>query len=313
MNEADSDRRSRWRGQAGRLEVWYTTLSDPVTGSGVWVHHEMVAPTDGGAPWAHGWIVVFEPGSPPLLRRFGPARWSVPGSGFTCGAVRYDETRAGSVLAGQAGDLTWHLTSTRAGGTLYTFPRWVWQRELLPAAQVVPGPTASFSGTVRVGDRELVLHEAPGADARIYGHGNAERWGWLHADLGDGEACEVVAAVSVRPGLNRLPPLPLVKFRLGSGDWPRDPLLAAPGMRVRLHRDGFEVRGRVGRRRVRIVVDLPETETVEVDYRDPDGADLLCRNSLRASASIELLRGRAVERAWNLDGIAHAEVGGFRA
>ena len=307
MTQTNPDRRSRWRGQAGRLEVWYTTLTDPVTGAGVWIHHELVAPTDGGPAYGHGWIAVFEPGAPPLLRRFGPEPWPAPGSGFACGAVRYDGT-----LAGAAGDVTWELTSTEADETLHTFPRWAWQRELLPAAQVVPRPTARFSGTVRVGGRELVLRDAPGADARIYGHGNAERWGWLHADLGHGEVCEVVAAVSTRPGLNRLPPLPLVRFRLSAGDWPRDPLVAAPGLRARLRRDGFEVHGRVGRRRVRIVVDLPETETVEVDYRDPDGAALLCRNSLRASASVELLRGHMVERTWTLDRVAHAEVGGFR-
>lgn len=308
MITTNPDLHSRWRGQAGRLEVWYTTLTDPATGTGVWIHHELVAPSDGGAPWAHGWIAVFEPDAPPVLRRFGPAPWTTPAAGFTCGAVRYDGT-----LAGRAGDVSWELTSTRTDETLYTFPRWAWERELLPAAQIVPRPTARFSGTVQVGSRELVLHDAAGADARIYGHGNAERWGWLHADLGDGEVCEVVAAVSTRPGLNRLPPLPLVRLRLATGDWPRDPLVAALGMRARLHRDGFEVHGRMGRRRVRIVVDLPEAETVEVDYRDPDGAGLLCRNSLRASASVELLRGHTVERAWKLDRVAHAEVGGFRA
>lgn len=307
MTTMDPDLRSRWGGQPGRLEVWYTTLTDPATGTGVWIHHELVAPSDGGAPWAHGWIAVFERDVPPVLRRFGPEPWSRPATGFACGAVRYDGT-----LAGRAGDITWELASTRTDETLYTFPRWAWQRELLPAAQIVPRPTARFSGTVRVGRRELVLRDAAGADARIYGHGNAERWGWLHADLGDGEVCEIVAAVSTRPGLNRLPPLPLVKFRLTTGDWPRDPLVAAPALRARLHRGGFEVRGGAGRRRVRIVVDLPEAETVEVDYRDPDGAGLLCRNSLRASASVELLRGHTVERAWKLDRVAHAEVGGFR-
>jgi hypothetical protein len=163
-----------------------------------------------------------------------------------------------------------------------------------------------------MGDRELVLREASGADARIYGHGNARRWGWLHADLGNGEVCEVVAAVSMRPGLDRLPPLPLVRFRLAAGDWPRDPPAAAPGLRARLRDNGFEIRGRVGRRRVRIHVELPEVETVEVDYRDPDGAALLCRNSLLASASVEILRGDTVERSWQLDSTAHAEVGGFR-
>ena len=40
----------RWRGQPGRLEVWYLTATDPATGTGLWLHHEVVAPT-GGGPW----------------------------------------------------------------------------------------------------------------------------------------------------------------------------------------------------------------------------------------------------------------------
>jgi hypothetical protein len=298
---------SRWRGTPGRLEVWYTTVSDPVTGTGLWIHHELVAPADGGAAQAHGWIAVLEPDAPPVLRRFGPRPWSDPGTGFACGDVRYD-----GPLVGRAGDVAWDLTSTGTAPTLYTFPRWAWRRELLPAAQVVPRPTGRYSGTVRVGDRALVLRDAPGADARIYGHGNARRWGWLHADLGGGDVCEVVAAVSTRPGLDRLPPLPLVRLRLDGGDAPRDPLLAAVRLRARLRRDGFEVAGSLGRRRLRIAVDLPEAETVEVDYADPDGGALLCRNSERATATVELLRGGAVERSWRLEGTAHAEVGGFR-
>ena len=302
MTATEPDLRSRWRGQPGRLEVWYTTLTDPATGTGVWIHHELVAPSDGGAAWGHGWVAVFEPGAPPVLERFGPEPWTSPSDGFACGAVRYD-----GALAGSAGAVSWELTSDGPDRTLYTFPRWAWRRELLPAAQVVPRPAARYSGVLRVGDRELVLRDAPGADARIYGHGNAQRWGWLHADLGGGDACEVVAAVSMRPGLNRLPPLPLVRLRLGGDDAPGDPLLASFGLRATLRRDGFDVRGRLGRRRLSIGVDLPGVETVDVDYRDPDGAPLLCRNSERATARIEL-----AGRSWVLDGTAHAEVGGFR-
>lgn len=305
MTATDEDvQRSRWRGQLGRLEVWYTTLTDPVTGTGVWLHHELVAPADGGPAWAHGWITVSEPGTRPLLRRFGPGEWPSPASGFALGEVRYD----GAVLAGAAGEVSWRLeVADPSPRPLYTFPRWAWEHELLPAAQVVARPTAAYTGVVRVGDRELVLTGAPGADARIYGHGNARRWCWLHADLGDGEAVELVAAVSMRPGLDRLPPLPLVAFRLRDGDRPRDTLLAAIGLRARLRRDGFTVTGRLGRQRLRVEVDLPDGATVDVDYRDPDGAALLCRNSTLADATIRL-----GDRAWALDGCAHAEVGGFR-
>lgn len=287
----DDLQRPRWRGQPGRLEVWYSTFTDPVSGTGVWLHHEVVAPTDGAPAFGHGWVVVTEPGTPPLLRRFDLAGPTFDG-----------------VLTGSAAEVSWHIESGgRPQQPLWTFPRWAWRRELLPAAQVVPRPSARHSGTVRIGERDLTITDAPGADARIYGHGNARRWCWLHADLDDGEAVEVVAAVSTRPGLDRLPPLPLVAFRLRDGDRPRDTLLAAVGLRARLHSDGFTVTGRLGRERLRIDVDLPDEATVEVDYRDPDGAALLCRNSTLADASISL-----GDRSWTLDARAHAEVGGFR-
>ncbi|NKE29200.1 hypothetical protein FVP32_23920, partial [Mycobacterium tuberculosis] len=61
----------RWRGAAGRLEVWYATLSDPLTRTGLWVHCETVAPTTGG-PYAHGWVTWFPPDAPPGTERFGP-------------------------------------------------------------------------------------------------------------------------------------------------------------------------------------------------------------------------------------------------
>src|SRR5690348_16917477 len=185
---------SRWRGQPGRLEVWYSSLTDPATGTGIWIHHEVVAPADAGAAFAHGWIAVFEPGASPLLRRFGPEPWQEPLRGFSCGTVRYDGD-----LTGSAGEVSWELAAEATDAPLYTFPRWAWRREVLPAAQVVPRPNTRYSGTVQLADRRLTLRDAVGADARIYGQGNARRWGWLHADLGGGDVCEVVAAVSMRP------------------------------------------------------------------------------------------------------------------
>jgi hypothetical protein len=301
--------RSRWRGQAGRLEVWYTTLTDPATGTGVWVHHELVAPRDGRAAYAHGWAAVFPPGEDPVLGRFGPHPWE-PSPAFTVPDVSMD---AGA-LRGRAGALSWDLTAREGGPPLFTFPRWAWRREALPAAQVVAAPSAVFSGTVRHGDRVLNVRDAPGATARIYGHGNARRWAWLHADLGDGDVCEVVAAVSTRPGLDRLPPLPFVRLRVGGTEWPAgDALLAAPRMRARIGLPSWTVGGRSGDRMIRVDVTQPPGETLAVDYTDPDGSRAVCHNSERADAVITLLRRTAgrweLDRRWRLDGTAHAEVG----
>ena len=297
---------SRWRGEPGRLEVWYTTLT------GLWLHHELVAPLDGSPAYAHGWAAVFPGDGRPVLARFGPVRWrETTGSDvFAAG----DVTVAPDRLRGKAGDVSWDLTATGGGEPLYTFPRWAWERELLPAAQIVPAPTARFTGTVQYGQSTVEYDGAPGGTARIYGHGNAQRWAWLHADLGDGDVCEVVAAVSTRPGLRLLPPLPLVRLRVGGEDLPAaDPLLAARRFRLRLDSPQWTVRGRFGDRRLAVTVTQPPQRTVSVDYTNPDGTRAVCHNSERADAAIELDRfgpdGWHREHSWTLAGTAHAEVG----
>lgn len=236
---------ARWHGQPGRLEVWYATLTDPDSGLGLWIHHELVARTDGSTR-LHGWATAFVPGERPVSGRFGPVDVAAmdaphladpedPEDPATRAYVRVGVVSAGpDRLQGEAGALRWRLKVRDGGEPLFTFPRWSWRSEVLPAAQVVPSPSATFSGEVRVGDRMFRLREATGAVARIYGHGYGSRWGWLHADLGGGDVLELVAAVSTRPGLRHLPPLPLLQLRAGGRDWPRSPLLAAPLLRARL-------------------------------------------------------------------------------
>ena len=306
----------RWRGQRGRLEVWYTTLTDPATGTGVWIHHELVAPSDGGPPRAHGWAAVFPTDQEPSFGRFGPVPWQEPQSGvaFAAGQVEVTAARLSGVTDGPAA-LAWDLNQHGGGEPLFTFPRWAWERELLPAAQIVPAPAARFTGTVRWRAGALSVHDAPGASARIYGHGNARRWAWLHADLGAGDVCEIVAAVSTRPVLRALPPLPFVRLRLGGVDWPtRDPLLAALRLRARIGLPTWTATGRSGDRRIRVEVTQPPEATLAVDYTNPDGSPTVCRNTERATAEITLdrrVRGSwTAEGHWRLDGTAHAEVGG---
>ena len=292
---------ARWRGQPGRLEVWYTTVTDPATGTGLWLHTELIAPTTGAAAYVHGWAAVFPPGEAPTWERFGPAP--------AAGALPPSE------LVGAAGDVSWELVRTDDGGPpLWTFPRYAWERELLPAAQVVPAPSATYDGVVRFGSRELSLVAARGASARIYGHGNARRWGWLHCDLGGDDVLELVSAVSTRPGLSSLPPLTLLQLRLDGVDRPRDPLRTAPLLRARLGLPDWQVRGLLGSHsRITVRVHQDPARSVAVGYADPDGATATCHNSEVATADIVLERlglgGWRREREWRLDRTAHAEIG----
>jgi len=204
--------RPRWDGKGHRLEVWYSTFTNPATGEGFWLHYETVAPVE-GEPYAHGWAAVFPPDGPARAERFGPLPVGGPGAAspewFRAGDAVVDATS----MVGRAGDLSWDLRYKDEAPPLFTFPKWSWEREILPASQVVPFPTATIEGTFVDGGRTVQLSGARGNLARIYGHGNAERWAWLHADLGGGDVCEVVTAVANRPGMRRLRPVSFVADR----------------------------------------------------------------------------------------------------
>ena len=298
----------RWQGQPHRLEVWYATFTDARTKDGYWLHHEVVAPDEGDA-YAHGWIAVFPVGQAPDVRRFGPAPPDERGPAwFSAAGASVDE----AALRGGAGDASWDLTYADTSAPLYTFPSWSWEKEVLPASQIVPFPAARFSGTVAFAGRVAELDGAVGALARIYGHGNAERWGWLHADLGGGDVLEVVAGAPRKRGPVAIPPVPLIQLRLDGEDWPDDSVKAAPRARAKVALPHWSVKVVSGHRRLLVDVTVPEDASVTLSYTDPDGATATCTNSERADAEIVLQRWDGDwrdDRHWSLRGTAHAEVG----
>lgn len=302
----DGDTRSattpRWRGEPGRLEVWYATLSDPATRAGLWLHCETVAPTRGAdGAYAHGWATWFAPDGPPRTERFGPVPTD-PATGpwwFDADGVRVGDQR----LSGAAGSLAWELSWADTGPPLWTFPRAAWERELLPGAQVVIAPTADFTGSLTIAGTALPIDGWRGAVAHIYGHGNAKRWGWVHADLGNGDVVEAVTAVSLKPGLRRLAPMAFIRFRIDGKDWPTNPL---PSLRMRttLGVAHWQLEGRIGGRRVLIRIDQPPEKCVSLQYTDPDGGQAVCTNTEQADIHVEI-----DDRQWSVLGTGHAEVG----
>ncbi|SMQ14569.1 hypothetical protein SAMN06272771_0868 [Streptomyces sp. Ag82_O1-12] len=311
---ADTFSAPRWQGESGRTEVWYTTLTDPHTGTGVWLHHELVAPTDGSAAFAHGWAAVFPPDEPVQHERFGPEEWSGAKEGYTLSAV----TAVAGKLSGTAGGLRWDLAERASDAPLFTFPRWSWRHPLLPAAHMLPAARATYSGTVSYNGTTVNVVGAPGASARIYGHGNGQKWAWLHADLDDENVLEVVAATSRKPGLRRLPPMVFLRLRTRGQTWPRRAERSAVGwaglgrFRCAIGLPSWSVAGRVGLRRIRVVVTQPEERTLALDYADPDGSPATCHNSERADVHVVVERWWGSWRTaaeWQLSATAHAEVG----
>ena len=304
-SDIDGAGRPRWRGQPGRLEVHYLTATDERTGTGLWLHHEVVAPTSGEA-YAHGWLATFPIGAPPSYERFGPEPVGERPDDVWFHTA--DTTMTPTTARGSCGTRNWDLEWDAGDRPLWTFPQWAWRRQALPAAQVLPTPRTRVTGAV-----DGTHFAGPGGVAHIYGHGNAQRWAWLHADLGDGDVLELVAATARRPGLRSLPPLPLLQLRCEGVDWPRDPLVAAPLLRAAIGAGGFRVRGIVGTRRVHVTVTMPPDRCVALDYADPDGATATCTNTERADVTVATqdltARGWRTRRSWQLDGTGHAEIG----
>lgn len=290
----------RWRGKPGRLEVWYATFTNPATRAALWVHCETVAPT-AGEPYALGWATWFPAEGPPRTERFGPEPVQ-PASGpdwfRAAGAVVGPEK-----LSGHARSIAWDLSWKDTAAPLWTFPRLAWERELLPGAQVGLAPTADFTGALTIDGSTVAVDNWRGNVAHIYGHGNAKRWAWVHADLGDGDVLEAVAAVSHKPGLNRLSPLAFIRLRVDGKDWPTSGL---PSLRIRttLGVQHWQLEGRIGRRDVLIRVDQPPERCVSLEYTDPDGGKCVCTNTEQADVYVEL-----GDRRWAVQGTGHAEVG----
>ena len=304
----------RWDGSRDRMEVWYATFTDPATGEGFWLHWEVLARTDGSTQ-AYGWAAAFPPDEPPTVERFGPEPviGGVPPAGegtwFDAAGARVGP----GVMAGETRTMSWDLAYRDAAPPLFTFPSYVWHRQLLPSAQCVPWPSMEVSGTFTVGERTVNLDKARGGLSRIYGHGNAQHWGWLHADLGDGDVLEIVAAKGRRPGLRLVPPKVFAQLRVDGADWPSDPVVTAGTSRARLDLPRWYATVTTATKRLRVAVRVPPTSSVTLEYRDPDDAQAFCTNSCRADAEVRLERRAGLtwqpERRWSLRGTAHAEIG----
>ena len=222
----------RWDGRPGRLEVWYDTLTDPATGTGVWLHHELVAPTPvpERPAYSHGWIAVFPPDGPRCGSGSAPARWATD-PWFTCGEdVRSEPGRR----SGRTASLSWDLTVADGGDAALHLPR----RHVAPGAPPgrpdPPAPTATYRGTVTAGGRTLVLDGARGGRPASTATATPNGGGGSMPTSGTATCSRWWPPPPRRRGLDRLRPLPFVRLRLdGPGPAGRrpgpDPVPVPPG------------------------------------------------------------------------------------
>jgi hypothetical protein len=311
----------RSNGSDPRLEVWYFTMTDEKTKIGCWFHVEAVTKTDGEI-YIDYWLAVFYPDKAPGYYKSGPVACKI----FEIEGKRYLGTKDqyhneiismpqlrlwSEGVSGSVGECEFKFNWTDVTKPLYTFPKWAWEKELLPAAQVLPGPAARIEGEVIIKTKHLKL-AGRGGLARIYGHGSAENWAWLHADLPNNAVLEIVLAKPRNKALSKLGYAGIVRLRYLNRDFPKDSIASAVLFKGKPDLPNWAIRGTVGRTRLSVMVEIPRDKSVEVPYVDPDSSKAYCVNSAVATASIILEKRKSkwqTVETWNLIGSAHAEVG----
>ncbi len=313
---AETDNLPRWGGRPGGFEAWHLTLTEPLSGQGVWIRAGLVAPTKGPA-WGTAAFAAFDPANPE--RTFGMQERH-PGGGFTLGGPdRY--LRTGDVeigpgfvrggLAAGGRQARFDLTFPTGASTSSLLPQPATRGPLGAAALMTPNPHAPISGVVAVDGDELALDGVAGSQSHTYGRRRPERWAWARcASFEDDDSVFEAFTGQVRRGRYVTPFLTTVLLRR-KGTWTRF-------TRLRSQRD-FSMgywRIDVADRRHRLTgrVEAPAVALVRSRLEDPDGSERHAHQTAMASCRLALFERRpgGFEEVAVLEshGLAHAEWAG---
>jgi hypothetical protein len=309
----------RWNRQPGHYEVYYLTLTDPISGVGAWIRYTMVAPVHGSEPaTASLWFLTMEPRVGVFGRK---ASFPIEELGETADPFELriaTATLTDASMAGQFEDVSWDLRwapTERAYETVHAA-----LRPVASTILVLPHAAIEVDGHIGYGGRRLELAGARGGQAHLWGSKHASSWAWAHCndfvtDRGEPADDVFVDGVSVfvsRFGREVGPNTPVVGRIDGQDFRSTSPLrVLRNSSTFELQSWRFEAVG--GDRRLVGEVNAERDQLAGVTYHDPDGELAYCYNSETASMGLELYErsGRLGQwrhsRTLRADGRAHFE------
>ena len=277
----------RWDGGPGHYEVWFLTLTDPGSGTGVWIRFAIHAPDDPSrAAECSLWFVTIDPNGERLARRA-----TFPADDLAAQAEPFRITIREAELssrgtAGAFDDVSWELRwdpSDRPGLPVHPLLE---KARLARTMYVIPQPNVAVQGSVTAGGRTIDVSGARAAQAHLWGSKHASRWGWTHAaDLESlegeprpGDWIDGISIVSQRFGRDVGPSTAVVGTLLGEPFAATNPIsvLRAKAEHGLTH---YRVETSTRSRRIAFEVDAPREALVGVTYEDPDGELMRCWNT----------------------------------
>lgn len=297
----------RWTAAArGCYEVYYLTLNDLASETGYWIRYVVQAPeiTERSVE-LELWFAFFDRRNPErsfgvferrplatLESRAAPFRLGFGGG--PVGGRRFEPAELRHGLArGEVGHggrrVRWHLEWPAESEPVLPFPEALYSSGDLPGAMIYSYPATEFNGTIEIGDRRLVIEDAPGEQSHIWGGKHPPHWLWAHCNRFDDDPAGYLEVSCVPASADGPPPVHMLIARVHG----REVRLIAP-------LDGSaatseSVPGRWSfaaeseRERIELEVNCPLELILEAPYTDPDGSGCFCLHSDLASCRLRLL------------------------
>ncbi|HVP00981.1 MAG TPA: hypothetical protein VMT10_00310 [Solirubrobacteraceae bacterium] len=279
----------RWDGSPGHYEVWFITLTDGASGTGVWIRFALHAPDHAPADCSL-WFLVMRPDGTRFAARERLGAELLREEGGPTRLVIADCELSARGSAGAFGEVRWELRWDPAPAPGLPVHPAIERLRLAKTMFVIPQPSVAIEGTVAFGGQSLELSGAHGAQAHLWGSKHADSWGWAHAaelETLDGEPrpgdwIDGISIIARRMGRSVGPSTSVVGRLLGEEFQATAPLSVLRA-RSTSGLSRYRAETRAGNRRVLFEVDAPLGTLVGVTYDDPDGERLRCWNTEVAS------------------------------
>lgn len=297
--------RPRWHGQPGFYEVWYLKVNLVQAEASAWLRYTVTASGTGDAV-ANLWAIVDQAGTVSARKAAWPIdRLTTTGDPF--GVELPGGRLDGHGCQGWVDPIGWDLAWQANGEPFWHLPGWAYRLPAPKSKVTTPFPDLRVSGTIQVGQEQLVLEGAPGQLGHVWGTKHADAWAWAHGNRVDGLAWE---AITVRPPVGWLtsPPVTVVLVRHeGRTIAFRNVLRNRGGFELDRYRFDANTRG------FQVAGEVTSDHRVAVRYTDPDGEASVCHNTKRATSELRLWEKGALVGSWKDPGATAFEVGARKA
>lgn len=308
-----------WRGQPGRYEVWYLTLTHQATGDGFWIRYTLEAPGGHGAgahgpPYAALWFARGSRrpeggGTFGVHRRFpiadlragtGPFQLHLGSAEFA--DDRQAQGRLRGALVGAGHDVSWDLTFRPNSGVHRHMPDFAYLGGGRLVDTVVQAPNLSvlLSGVIQVDGQTYTCQDEPGGQSHLWGKKHAYSWAWAHCNaFEDGPEHERAVFEALTAQVRRGPvALPRLTMLTVYPDGLSGEELAFRGalqlLRNRSAYDplSYHLVAEDDRARVEGTLSARHEDLVLTEYEDPDGEPAYCHNTVVGGCEVLIQRRR---------------------